>query len=194
MRTITKQFLVVNAVILALASLYYVTQANYEFLVYILSLVPLLGIVVWSDKRYQYPVLALSFFTIWMLSHMLGGSVSIGETRLYDLILWPIVGEPFHILKYDQVVHFFCYFTATLFTFAIVQQMASSKASLAGQLAIAFLAAIGIGSLNEVIEFLVFVFAENNGVGGIYNTGIDLIANMIGSLTAVFVLKYTHQK
>ena len=49
------------------------------------------------------------------------------------------------------------------------------------------LAAIGVGLLNEVIEFAMVVFADaGEAVGGYYNTALDLVFNLIGAILGAF--------
>ena len=52
------------------------------------------------------------------------------------------------------------------------------------------LAAIGVGLLNEVVEFGMVVFADAaDAVGGYYNTALDLVFNLVGAVMGVFIAK-----
>jgi len=51
-------------------------------------------------------------------------------------------------------------------------------------------AGMGLGALNEVVEFTATRFAETN-VGGYVNTGWDLVFNMVGSVGAALILLST---
>jgi hypothetical protein len=62
-----------------------------------------------------------------------------------------------------------------------------------GVLALCALAGMGLGSLNEIIEFVAVLAIPGTNVGGYENTGWDLVANMVGALTAVKVAKATHR-
>ena len=54
---------------------------------------------------------------------------------------------------------------------------------------IAALAGMGFGAINEIVEFMAVLAVPDNGVGGYYNTAIDLVSNAIGAtLAAVFIL------
>ena len=48
---------------------------------------------------------------------------------------------------------------------------------------IAALCGVGLGALNEVVEFIATRIAETN-VGGYVNTGMDLVYNTIGATIA----------
>jgi len=117
------------------------------------------------------------------MSHMLGGSVYIGGTRLYDLVILPLVngGGELVILKYDQLIHAYCYVAIGILVYYALKKHVSkgSKTALA---TFAILAAVGIGLLNEVIEFAMVLFAgAAEAVGGYYNTALDLVFNLIGA-------------
>jgi hypothetical protein len=54
----------------------------------------------------------------------------------------------------------------------------------------AFFAAMGFGALNELIEFLAVLSVPETGVGGYYNTGLDIVANALGAICAAFIAPY----
>ncbi|XOV89852.1 MAG: DUF2238 domain-containing protein [Pseudomonadota bacterium] len=156
-------------------------RANYEFLFYASTLVILLVILFLLDRRFNFSQLSLWGFNLWMLLHLVGGMGSIGGTRMYDLVLLPLVGEPYDILKYDQVVHLYCYVVMAMLVFEVLVQL--MNLSHRGALfLVTVLAASGIGGLNEVIEFAAVVFVGSTGVGGYTNTALDLVANLIGAM------------
>ena len=47
---------------------------------------------------------------------------------------------------------------------------------------------MGIGALNEVVEFAIALNVEDSNVGGYLNTGRDLVANMLGAALAGVVV------
>lgn len=137
------------------------------------------------NKKFNYSKLTLWGFAVWALLHMLGGSASINGTRLYDVMLVNIIAEPFNILKYDQFVHFYCYVVIAMIVFETLKNYFKSL-NLTAYIFIV-LASIGIGSLNEVIEFAAVVFLGNTGVGDYYNTALDLVFNLLGAIIGVFI-------
>ena len=163
---------------------------NFEFVGYALILVPFLLLIHWTDKWFHYKPIALWGLIAWMLMHLLGGLVVIGDTRLYDFILIPLIGEPYLILKYDQFVHVYCYVVMALLLGSVVTHTARKNASPWAIGTLIALAAAGIGSINEIIEFAMVVILNNQGVGGYTNTAIDIVANFLGGIIgAVLFLK-----
>ena len=50
---------------------------------------------------------------------------------------------------------------------------------------IAILGAIGLGAVNEIIEFISVLLFPGNGVGGYVNNAIDLVFNTLGAVIAI---------
>jgi putative membrane protein len=44
---------------------------------------------------------------------------------------------------------------------------------------------MGLGALNEIVEFAAVVASPSTGVGGYYNTALDLVFNGLGATLAV---------
>jgi putative membrane protein len=175
--------------ILVLFTIIYLIQGNYEFLAYILTLGIAIFIIFKADKFFKFPGAARWGFAIWMLLHMLGGSLFINGKKLYDTVLINIIGDPYFILKYDQFVHAFCYFVITLFVYSLVVYISKSKILTKTSILIIILAGIGIGAINEMIEFATVVFLNSTGVGGYTNNALDLFFNSIGAILSIFYIK-----
>lgn len=156
-------------------------RANYEFLFYAATLVVLLALLFMLDRRFNFSALALWSFNAWLLMHLIGGMGSIDGVRMYDVILLPLVGEPYHILKYDQFVHVFCYVVMAALVYEVLEQIIEGSHRLT-LFFVTVLAATGIGGLNEVIEFAAVVVVGSTGVGGYTNTALDLVGNLLGAL------------
>tara|TARA_Y100000310_G_scaffold100335_1_gene98197 strand:- start:1641 stop:2129 length:489 start_codon:yes stop_codon:yes gene_type:complete len=157
---------------------------------YAVSILILIFIVEKTDKIFNYPKLAKWFFSLWLFSHLAGGTFRFAGQRLYDIILIPILAEPFNILKYDQFVHGFCYFVFVLFVYSIVLHISNKKANKFLIAFIAVLAAASIGAINEIIEFITVIFFNAaDAVGEYYNTILDLVFNFIGAIIGVFVAR-----
>jgi putative membrane protein len=186
----SKLFFWINTLILFLFSVIFILNKNYEFLLYIGTLFLGVYFLYVLDKKYNFSSLSLSLFSVWMFLHFCGGSVYLEGVRLYDTILIPLFGDPLFILKYDQVVHTFCYFVLTLLIYQVLKnyiknarKKENNKKFILG--VFTFLGGIAIGSLNEIIEFSTVVLFGSTGVGGYYNNSLDLIFNSIGALLAV---------
>ena len=168
-----------------------VYQQNYEFMLYAAAVFAFLGIIQWTDSKYHYSSTSLWLVVLWIVLHILGGLWVVDGQVLYSKVLIPIVGEPYNILKYDQVVHAFCYFTVTLLMWRVVTSISKPSASRAELLFVTVLAATAIGGVNEIIEFIATVTVPDTNVGGYENTAIDIISNLVGALLATPLLKNT---
>ncbi len=179
---------IVTYLFLAVLLIYFILRGNYEFIGYAVVVGLLYFVVLKLDKKYNLPVYSIWLFVAWIFMHLLGGSVYIAGTKLYDLVLINLIdrGGEFVILKYDQFVHAYCYFAFSIIIYYILQKhMKSGQKS--ALVIFAILSALGIGLLNEVIEFGMVLFAgAADAVGGYYNTALDLVFNLIGALVGVF--------
>jgi len=50
---------------------------------------------------------------------------------------------------------------------------------------IVVMAGLGVGAVNEILEFVATVLVPQTGVGGYENTMLDLVSDLIGSLIAL---------
>ena len=164
-------------------TIYYVSIQNYEFLIYIGVLVAVALLVLLTLKKTKLDYLALWGLSIWGLLHMMGGGVRINGESLYRLRIVEILdrGGDFFILKMDQVIHFYGFLVAAIVVFQLLAP--HFKVNERGRLAmfLAFIGSMGLGALNEVVEFIAFISLSKTGVGDLYNTGLDLIFNMFGA-------------
>ncbi len=172
--------------VLAAFTAAFLLRGNSEFLLYAVTLTVLIAVVQRTHRAYDYPALARWGFAAWLVLHMCGGFVHLAGTRLYDLILLPLVPEPYHILRYDQFAHIACYFVITLILGRVVAVRADVRAGAAYVRVLALLAAMGVGALNEMIEFLAVAFlGAADGVGGYINNALDICFNGVGGLAAL---------
>ena len=186
-----------SAIILGVFTIYFLLRGNLEFLVYAATLFPLMWIIAKTDKFFDYSKLAKWGFAVWMMSHMAGGSLYFGGTRLYDIVFPQLIGAPYHILKYDQTIHVLCYFVITLFIYSIVIRMSSKPKTKRDKFLIffiTFLSSAGIGALNEIIEFGTVVFFGSTGVGDYYNNALDLVFNVLGAIIALLFIYQKNSK
>ena len=168
--------------------IYNLSLGNLEFLGYGLVIGLLYFILLKADKYYNFSTSSIWLFSIWVFTHFLGGNLYVKETRLYDLILINILGDPFYILKYDQLIHAYTYFVIGI----LVYQMMSKhfqKGHKKSLILFAILASCGVGLLNEILEFSMVVFADAaDAVGDYYNTALDLVFNLIGAIIGVWFI------
>ena len=183
-------FVVNSSIILGFLSYFYFSKdSNYEFIIYIATIFVLLIILYNLFKKIKLSVLLLLAITSWVILHLLSGTLQIGDGVLYEYKLIEIFdrGGEFFILKMDQLLHFYVYFVIVFIMYTILVKTMDYKQNKYLIAILAFLSAIGIGVINELVEFSAVVLLNDTGVGGYYNTLLDLVFNSIGALVAVII-------
>jgi hypothetical protein len=54
---------------------------------------------------------------------------------------------------------------------------------------IVIMSGVGLGALNENIEFILVVLLPQTGVGGYINTSLDLCSNLFGAVAAYLLVR-----
>ncbi len=181
--------LIINILYLLVASFYYLSRKNYEFIMYVGVILFIFVIILFTIKKINYPNIVLVGLTLWGMMHMLGG-VLIENSVIYSKILIDSIGEPYNILKYDQFVHIFGFAIATLMMFVLLKPFLKVPIKKWSSISIlVIMAGFGIGALNEMIEFIATIIMPETGVGGFINTSLDLIADFIGACLAMSYIR-----
>jgi hypothetical protein len=188
--------IVFNLVILIAFAIYYLTNGNSEFLLYIGVVLFFIILIGYNLSRVGLDYIALWGLSIWNLLHMLGGSLKVGGVVLYNLHVINIIdkGGDFMILKMDQVFHFYGFGVAAFVVFQLIYPHMNEKAKPAFMIFIAWIGAMGLGALNEVIEFMAFISFAKTGVGDVYNTGLDLVFNLFGTMAGATLGYFLREK
>jgi len=186
--------IIVNAVYLICFGIYYIMKKNYEFMIYIgivLFFAVLIGL---SIEKVKYTNGVLWGLTAWGFFHMAGGSFPYKDGRWYDTILIPI-SESYQIFKYDQAIHIYGFFIATLVVWQLLKPILKKDIDKWTALSIVVvMAGLGFGALNEIVEFGATLVMPNNGVGGYINTSLDLVSDIIGAIIAMVVIYIKERK
>lgn len=169
---------------MAVCSIAAFNQGNTEFLMYAAMMIVFIITVLAIHMRVHFSRTALWLLAVWGCLHMMGGTIPIserfvlgdGSPVLYSLRLHP------DLPRYDQITHAFGFFSATVACWEAARVLLSARRSLALSV-IAVLMGMGLGAINEVIEFAATRVTETN-VGGYVNTGWDLVSNSIGAVSA----------
>ena len=175
--------LIVNLLFLAIFSILFFVRKNYEFVVYIGVIIFFSIIIILTNKKVQYPNMVLWGLTLWALLHMSGGGVYIYGKKLYEIILIPL-STTYAIFKYDQFVHIIGFGVSTLLMHHLLKPYLKEKTGTVAIPIVIIMAGLGVGALNEIIEFIVTVIVPETGVGGYTNTSLDLVADLIGAIIA----------
>lgn len=181
--------LLINICAILIFTIFFVSRQNYEFLMYIGVIIFFLLLISLTNHKVNYPNIVLWGLTIWALLHMSGGSLYIGDKRLYEMMLIELVGEPYRIFKYDQFVHIVGFGVATLAMYYLLRPLLKKDLEKWISLSIIIvMAGLGVGALNEIIEFLATIVMPQTGVGGYVNTSLDLVADLVGAAGAMIFL------
>ncbi|MEK7462131.1 MAG: DUF2238 domain-containing protein [Patescibacteria group bacterium] len=180
---------VFTAVYLFWGGAYFIQDLNLEFVIYGGVIIAILGTVFGTVSYTKFPLWQLWLLSIWGLMHVLGGAVQTVDGVLFAYKIYPFLdlGGDFYILKYDQVVHMYLYGVVALMAYRLfITRWCATKGWLVGLVAV--LASLGVSSLNEIMEFLIAVTVERNGVGGYENAMLDLMFNLGGAVVAIGLL------
>lgn len=181
--------LLVNIISLAFFTVFFISRKNYEFLMYIGVIIFFLLVIIATNNRVDYPNEILWGLTFWALLHMSGGGFYIKGTKLYEIILFPI-SKTYHIFRYDQFVHIVGFGVATLMMYQLLKPLLTDGLDKWAALSIIIvMAGLGVGALNEIVEFLATVILPETGVGGYINSSLDLVADMIGAIIALIIIR-----
>lgn len=166
-------------------TVWFLAIGNHEFIVYVITMLGLIGLVGFSLRSAAYPPAMLWALALWGLAHMAGGGVPVDGSVLYNLHLLRLVetGEVF-ILKYDQLVHAYGFgVTAWVLHHLLIRHYPATRGT-ATALVYPALAAMGLGAVNEMIEFSAVLLVPDTNVGGYVNTALDLCFNALGAVVA----------
>lgn len=172
-----------------------ISVGNYEFVFYEMAMALIIAVIVFMDRRVKFSRLTLCGLALWGLLHLSGGIIPVPPeytdggtenpaTVLYNLRLasW--------LPKYDQLVHALGFGFSALAAHEALQSHFKRKLPINFQMAsILFFIALGLGCLNEIIEFIAVLCLPETNVGGYYNTGWDMISNASGALLAILYLR-----
>ena len=116
------------------------------------------------------------------LAHLVGGLMP-GDPVFYET--WLVPG----VLKYDQVVHAGVSAVLTVAAWQLVGAwIDEARCTPTARAVLAALVALGLGALNEGVEFLSALRFHDAFVGGLENTGWDLVFNGFGVAAAALWL------
>jgi hypothetical protein len=127
--------------------------------------------------------------------HLAGGLVRVGDDVLYNASIGTHVASLHtHVLQYDHFAHAFATFVGTLTLWTLLAPPTSSVSTRRGLIVLCVLAGLGVGGINETIEFLATIAHAGAGVGGYTNTGWDLVSNLLGATAAGAVIVRAHDR
>ncbi|HUT29528.1 MAG TPA: DUF2238 domain-containing protein [Sedimentisphaerales bacterium] len=180
--------LIINIIYLATFAVLYSARKNYEFLLYVGTVALFVTLISLMHLRFDFPVGVLSGLTAWGLLHMLGGYVTVSGRVLYAYQMIP------DVLRFDQFVHAFGFGCATLFCYYVLKPNLADKVNWAAVSVLLILIGMGLGALNEIVEFTAVLSFPETGVGGYDNTMWDMLFNAVGAVLAVVYIALRRAK
>lgn len=112
------------------------------------------------------------------IAHLAGGLIRIGNDVLYNAS----AGLP--AFEYDHFVHATGVLLGTIVLWSLFLRPHVDPPRRPKLVAVCVLAGLGLGAVNETIEFLTTLAHSGAHVGGYSNTGWDLVSNVVGGATA----------
>lgn len=167
----------------ALFALFAAVTSNIEFLFYVLIVIVVFMLLLRYHESFNLSRSTLWLLSVWGLMHMLGGTLPINGSVLYNLWLIP------NIFKYDQLVHLYGFAAATILCYELIAPMIT-VARKGRFLFLLVMMGLGLGALNEIIEFVAVLSIPETNVGGYENTAWDLVFDLFGAvLAAAYIAK-----
>lgn len=169
---------------------WFLVRGNYEFVVYVLTMLVLIALIGRSLRFAEYPVGMLWALTLWGLLHMAGGGVPVGDSVLYSAQVVPITAEngEMTLLKYDQIVHAYGFGVTAWVLWHLMRRHFPLLDGTWTIYVYPALASMGLGAVNEIIEFIAVISVPETNVGGYLNTALDLVFNAAGAVIAMVIV------
>lgn len=167
--------------------LYAIVRGNFEFIFYSAVVFFFLFLILLKQKTLQLSNGVLWGLSVWGLIHMMGGNIPVGDGVLYNV--WII---PPNIFKYDQFVHAFGFGIATVVGWQLLRPYLTAHIPKARLAILLIMIGLGVGALNEIIEFVATVLVPDTNVGGYVNSMMDLVYDLLGAVIAcIYCLRHT---
>lgn len=182
--------LIISLIYLLIFTFIFLSRKNYEFLMYVGIIIFFFILILATNKKINYSNSVLWMLSVWAFFHMAGGGLLYQGRIWYKIILIDIIGEPYNIFKYDQAIHIFGFFVATLVVYILLKPLLKTELKNWTTLSIVvIMAGLGVGALNEIIEFTAVVIVPETGVGGFVNSSLDLVSDLIGAVLAMIYIR-----
>lgn len=158
--------------------------SNWEFIFYLLLMLIMGSLTLIIHRRVQLPLILLWTLSLWGLLHMMGGMWVLRKTDDVLYNFW-IISD---ILRYDQLIHAYGFGLATWACWICLQAIQPALKPTTGPLSLALFAGLGLGAMNETVEFFATLLISDTNVGDYANVGWDLVFNLFGGLIAIAII------
>ena len=147
---------------------------------YLVSIVVLAGGLA-AFRRTPLPGWLAGALAMLAVGHLAGGLVIVGGDVLYN------AHPPWHVFQYDHIFHASASGIAAVVLWRFLSNEIDSGA---GAIIVSVLGGLGVGAINELIEFLATLAHHGTHVGGYRNTGWDLLSNTTGTSVAAAAMAF----
>lgn len=146
---------------------------------YTVLIAALVVLVCRLDVKYDLGTGALWGLSVWGAGHLAGGVIPLdGDRTLYNAVLG------LELLHFDRLVHAFGFGFATLACGRVMLRLLPEPRLTRAAAVLVVLAGLGVGAVNEIVEFFATLVLPHTNVGGYVNTGWDLVFDLIGGIVA----------
>lgn len=174
---------------ITLFSIGFMHGGNYEFALYTIVMFVALALVAFTLRHVDIPAWMLWGLSLMGMLHMAGGGVHVNGERLYGHLIFDVYSASERglvLLRYDQMVHLVGYGVIAVIIHFLLRRTAPHMGTVASSL-LSILAAMAIGSLNELTEFIAVLVLPSTGVGNYFNTMLDMSFNTAGAMMGVII-------
>lgn len=193
--TSEKAILGFTALYTATFAVFFIRHFNIEFIAYVGVIIFIFTLLYTTLDKTKIPASLLAGISLWGLLHMMGGSIQTPDGVLYAWKIYPFFdgGGELYVLKFDQAVHGYLYAVVALLFLHLLRNYFGNNHSqfLVGFIAV--MASLGVSAINEILEFIAVLTVPDNGVGGYFNTALDIVFNFAGALIAVLGFYLFHK-
>jgi uncharacterized membrane protein YjdF len=159
---------------------------------YVFSVLVIGAAIAWLRRAVLPDLLAIAL-AIAAIVHLAGGLINVGQNVLYNASVGPYIKAlGTHVLQYDHAAHAYVSFVTAVACWVILAAPHAAAHHRRELVILAVGAALGLGALNEVVEFFATLAHHGARAGGYWNTGWDLACNVIGAGAAGFVIARSH--
>jgi hypothetical protein len=161
---------------------------------YVSSVIGIGAAIVWL-RRAALPGALAAGLAIAAIATLAGGLINVGQNVLFNASIGPyskMAGT--HVLQYDHLIHAYVSFVVVFACWVMLAAPHAGADNRRELVLLAAVAALGLGALNEMVEFLTTLAHHGAHVGGYWNTGWDLVCNFIGAGAAGLVIAGTQAR
>ena len=155
---------------------------------YVSSVLVIGAAIVWL-RRAALPGLLAAGLAMAAVVTLAGGLINVGRNVLYNASMGPYspaLGT--HFLQYDHLAHAYVSFVVAFACWIMLAAPHAGRGRRGDLVLLAAGTALGLGALNEMVEFLATLAHHGAHAGGYWNTGWDLVCNFIGAGAAGLVM------